>query len=185
VVGSRVLIGVSAWLLGALTATGGSLLAVDQLGQGLLEQHTKQVSVAMVNAELENSQRTSQAPAASQSAATAPAAAAKMPDAPHRAKAAHAKKSAPPTTREASKLLTSPGGTAVATCANGRARLRYWSPGQGFAVFRVKPGPSSVASVTFTGSSGGFVMRVACGASGVPAAHVSAFHAGRELQHDE
>ena len=49
---SRVLIGAGAWLLGAVAATAGSLYAVDQLGQGLLAQHTKQVSVAMVNAEL-------------------------------------------------------------------------------------------------------------------------------------
>jgi hypothetical protein len=185
---SRVLIGAGAWLLGALTATGGSLLAVDQLVQGLLEQHTKQVSVAMVNAELalENSERRSAAPAASRSPGASPAAAPQKSRARPRATANRAKNPAPPPTRDTGKLLTSAGGTAVATCENGRARLLYWSPGQGFTVFRVDAGPSSVASVTFTDSSGGVVMHVACGTAGIPAAHTSTFQwGGGGSHHDE
>ncbi len=60
------MLGVSAWLLGALSATAGSLYAVDQLGQGLLEQHAGQISMAMVNAELAQ-ENVSQAPAPSPS----------------------------------------------------------------------------------------------------------------------
>jgi len=44
-------IGAGACLLGAASATAGSIYAIAQLGQGLVEQHTTQVSVAMVNAE--------------------------------------------------------------------------------------------------------------------------------------
>ena len=170
------MITVSAWLLGALAGTGGSLLAVDQLGQGLLGQHTKQVSVAMVNAELalENSEHAVKAPTVSQSPSTSPAAALN-PHKAHGATTVHIKKSSPPTMRDSGKLLTSAGGTAVATCENGRARLQYWSPGQGFAVFRVEPGPGSVVSVTFTDSSGGVVMHVTCGTTGVPAARTATF----------
>lgn len=185
---SRVLIGVSAWLLGALMATGGSLLAVDQLGEGLLQQHSTQVSVAMVNAELalENSERTSAAPAASHSASTTPTPASGRWHGPPGATAGHVQKSAAPATIDAGKLLTSAGGTAIATCRNGRARLLYWSPGQGFAVVRVKPGPVSVASVAFSDSSGGVVMHVACGTSGLPAARTSTFQkGGGRSHHDE
>jgi hypothetical protein len=184
---SRVLITASAWLLGALAATGGSLLAVDQLGHGLLEQHTKQVSVAMVNAELalENSERAAQAQTASQSPSPSPAAGSSSHKA-HGATTIHIKKAAPPIIRDTGKLLTSAGGTAVATCQNGRARLLYWSPAQGFAVSRVEPGPGSVASVAFTDSSGGVVMHVACGPAGVPVPHTATFlWGGGGSHHDE
>jgi len=184
---SRVPIAIGAWLLGALAATGGSLLAVDQLGQGLLDQHTKQVSVAMVNAELalQNFERTSAAPAASHSprSSTSPAASKSRAD---KARPVQDKRSAPPPASDIGKLLTSAGGTAVATCENGRARLLYWSPGQGFAVSRVKRGPTPVATVAFTDSSGGVIMHVACGRSGVPFAHTATFHGrGEGSQHDE
>lgn len=187
---SRIPVAIGAWLLGALTATGGSLLAVDQLGQGLLEQRTKQVSVGMVNAELalENSEGASGAPAASPSPSPSPstssAAASKSPAA-HRATAVHRKTAAGPPASDAGKLLTSAGGTTVATCENGRARLLYWSPGQGFGVFRVEPGPSLVASVTFTDSSGGVVMHVACGTSGVPVAHTATLQWGSGGSHHD
>jgi len=185
---SRVPVAIGAWLLGALAATGGSLLAVDQLGQGLLDQHTKQVSVAMVNAELalQNFERTSAAPAASHSPGSSTSSAAASMSRADKARPVQDKRSAPPPTSDTGKLLTSAGGTAVAICENGRARLLYWSPGQGFAVSRVERGPSPVATVTFTESSGGVVMHVACGTSGVPFAHTATFHGrGEGSHHDE
>jgi hypothetical protein len=188
VVPSRVPVAIGAWLLGALTATGGSLLAVDQLAQGLLEQRTKQVSVGMVNAELalENSEPASAAPAASPSPSASSAAGSK-PNAARRSAGVHGKTAAPrPDPSDTGKLLTSAGGTAVATCEDGRARLLYWSPAQGFAVFRVEPGPSLIVSVTFTDSSEGIVMHVACGTSGVPVAHTATWQwGGGGSHHDE
>ena len=88
--------------------------------------------------------------------------------------------------QQASKLLTSPGGTAAASCDGGLARLLYWSPAQGFEVDDVSKGPSRVASVSFTDSSGGVVMRVACTAAGDPVAHVSPLNwGGGGSHHDE
>jgi hypothetical protein len=50
----------------------------------------------------------------------------------------------------------------------------------------VKPGPVSVASVAFSDSSGGVVMHVACGTSGLPAARTSTFQkGGGRSHHDE
>ena len=167
------MLGVSAWLLGALSATAGSLYAVDQLGQGLLEQHAGRISVAMVNAELAQ-ENVSQAPAPSPS--PSPSAAPRRSRTPHkRAASASTHRPARHVPANAGKLLNSAGGTSAATCQNGLAHLLYWSPQQGFAVYHVDAGPSSVAEVTFTDFSGGVVMRVTCSSSGVPAAHVSRF----------
>ncbi len=179
------MLGVGAWLLGAVSATAGSLYAVDQLGKGLFEQHAGRISVAVVNAELAqaNSGRLGHAPAPSPSPpSTAPG----HSHAPRkRAAAVPTHRPAQPGPVGAGKLLTSAGGTAEATCQNGLARLLYWSPQQGFAVDHVEAGPSSVAEVTFTDSSGGVVMHVTCSSSGVPAAHVSTFQWGGGTHHDE
>jgi hypothetical protein len=173
---SRILLGVSAWLLGAVSATAGSLYAVDQLGEGLLAQHSKEISVATVNAELalENSDK-------SGSVTPSPSPSARHP-AP-RARHSSTPRPAHPV-RPASKLLTSSGGTAAASCTNGLAHLLYWSPGQGFEVDDVNAGPSRVANVSFTNSSGGVVLHVTCGAGGVPQAHVSPLSWGGS-HHDE
>jgi hypothetical protein len=187
-VGSRVLIGAGAWMLGALTATGGSLYAVDQLGQGLLEQHTKQVSVAIVNAELalESSGNAGQAPTQSPSLSVSPAPAGGTTGVgvPDKAKQLGSRKASAPEAG-AAKLLTSPGGTAGAICRGGLAHLLYWSPAQGFEVFGVQPGPAAVASVTFTEPSGGVTMHVACTGSSVPAVRTSPFNWGSGSHHDE
>lgn len=177
------MLGVGAWLLGAVSATAGSLYAVDQLGNGLLEQHADRISVAVVNAELaqETSGRVSRAPAPSPSPSPSTVPGHSRP--PHTRAASDPANS--PTPTNAGKLLTSAGGTAAATCQNGLAHLLYWSPQQGFEVDHVEAGPSSVAEVTFTDSSGGVVMHVTCSRSGVPAAHVSTFQWGGGTHHDE
>src|SRR5712691_2938720 len=46
---ARFFVGVGAWLLGASAATGGSLLAVSVLGQGLAPAPSQQLTVAAVN----------------------------------------------------------------------------------------------------------------------------------------
>ena len=174
---SRVLIAVGAWLLGALAATGGSLYAVAQLGHGLIEQHTKQVTVAMVNAELaQDSSAHTIGPALSLSPTVSHAATAPRSGSKHSA--------APPVTYS-SKVFTSDGGTASATCGPGGAQLHWEIPVNGFEVSRLEPGPSAVASVTFTNSSGGVSMKVTCSTSGVPVEQVSAFGWGGSTHHDE
>ncbi|HUZ53524.1 MAG TPA: hypothetical protein VMU94_13480 [Streptosporangiaceae bacterium] len=177
---SRLLIGASAWLLGAVSATAGSLYAVDQLGQGLFAQHTKQVSVAMVNAELaqDGASRPAQTPSPS------PTATPRASHSAHKVRPATTHRAAKPVTRNASKLLTSAGGTAVASCRQAGAYLLYWSPAQGFETHDFVRGPSSVASVTFSSNSGEVVLRVTCSSSGVPTPHVSTNSWGG-AQHDE
>ncbi|MGN6678859.1 MAG: hypothetical protein ACTHKL_13935 [Streptosporangiaceae bacterium] len=178
---SRILLGVSAWVLGAASATAGSLYAVDQLGEGLLAQHSKEMSVATVNAELALENTDKATPAIP---TPAPATHSKL----HLRHGTRGSRSGPPlghVQRSASKLLTSPGGTAAASCDNGLAHLLYWSPAQGFVVEDVHQGPGRPVSVTFTNSSGGVVMRVACSVAGVPHAHVSPWSSGGGTHHDE
>src|SRR5260370_22842100 len=105
------MLGVGAWLLGAVSATAGSLYAVDQLGKGLLEQHAGRISVAAVNAELaqENSGRLSHAPAPSPS--PSPSTAPGHSHAPHkRAASVPTHRPAQPGPTTAGKLLSSAAG---------------------------------------------------------------------------
>jgi hypothetical protein len=170
-VGSRVLVGASAWLLGAASATGGSLYAIAQLGQGLVGQHTNQFSIAMVNAEFAQTAAT----ALSKSPVTRPSPnASHSPGTPRSGGKHHV---APPVTYS-SKVLTSEGGTAAANCGPDGAHLLYSSPAQGFEILRFVPGPGAVASVIFINSSIGVVMKVTCGSAGSPVAHVSDFQRG-------
>jgi hypothetical protein len=66
-------------------------------------------------------------------------------------------------------VLTSPGGTLVASCAGARAYLVSWSPQQGFGSSGVVRGPAATAQVTFTGGQLTVTMVVSCDA-GAPTA---------------
>jgi hypothetical protein len=175
---SRILLGMGAWVLGAASATAGSLYAVNQLGQSLLTQHTKQISVAMVNAALalENADRTT--PAAARSSSASASASPSTAPVRHRPAAVRMSHRSHHTHTQSSKLLTSQGGTTAASCDDGLARLLYWSPAQGFKADDVNEGPARVASVSFSDTSEEVVMRVACTAAGVPVAHVSSLSGG-------
>src|SRR5260370_38809415 len=122
------MLGVGAWLLGAVSATAGSLYAVDQLGKGLFEQHAGRISVAVVNAELAqaNSGRLSHAPAPSPSPpSTAPG----HSHAPrNRAAALPTHRPPQPGPVGARHLLPSAALTADATRQNGPARRRTSTP---------------------------------------------------------
>jgi hypothetical protein len=127
----------------------------------------------MVNAELARDGAT----APGTSAVTRPS-----PTAPPKASQTTAKRhsggrhhAAPPVTGNPGKLLSSSGGTTVATCGSAGAKLLYSIPAQGFEVIRFVGGPSAVASVTFINSSIGVVMKVTCDSLGVPVGQVSEF----------
>lgn len=171
---SRLLIGATGWLLGAVTATAGSLYAVDQLGQGLLTEHTKRVSVAMVNAELAQNHPRHSAPAVTQTPSRTPRPSSSASPSGRPAHAPHNRRNQ----AGAEVEFSTPGGTAGAVCSQGKARLLYESPGQGYGVDDLVTGPATAASVTFTNSSGGVVLRVTCSAAGQPAKQVSTFTSG-------
>ena len=164
------LVGVGAWLVGAAAATLGSLYAVGKIGDDLLREQARQVSIATINAEyaLQSSGR-SVPP--SPPAAHGPGPAGSTRSAPPR----HVRRSGktdqePPSS--GTKLFASPGGSAGATCEPGGAYLVYVSPAPGFQVDNMQRGPAAVASVTFDSRSSGVVMTVTC-QGGQPVDHVT------------
>ncbi len=163
---SRILIGTSAWVLGAVAATTGSLYAANQLARGLLEQNVAQVTIAKVNAELAAENRDG---AAATSPSPGPASSSSA-----KAKSPKARPSATgPSTTNPGQLLTASDGTVMAVCQPGGAYLVYWSPQQGFEAEHVYRGPLQVASVTFVNTSGsGEIVKVSCSGT-TPVANVS------------
>jgi hypothetical protein len=159
---SRFLIGAGAWLLGAVTATTGSMVAVGALAHGLLSPQTQLLAGAPSGADLDAGD--SPTPTASATISPNPSAVSATPG-PGPVAGGAAPQSAAPT------LLTSADGSVLATCQSGGAYLVYWSPDQGYTADDVARGPAQVASVTFSNTAGGVVMRVSC-PSGTPVAHV-------------
>jgi hypothetical protein len=187
-------LGVAAWLVGAGAATGGSLLAVSMLGQGMTPGGGDQQSVTTVNRALakEAAERAAILPGRAGSrrqagpwrragappakgAGPSPQAAgqAAVPGSP-----AGRPSAAPPSPGAAAgTVLTSVGGTLVASCAGARAYLVSWSPQQGFWSTGVVRGPVASARVTFSSGQLTVTMVVSCDA-GAPAATTTAVGTG-------
>jgi len=185
---SRLFLGVAAWLVGASAATGGSLLAVSMLGQGMMPGGEEQQSVTAVNRALakEAVERAAVLPRRANSPRRALAAPTSRVAPPPRVvqhtaplRSPTARPSAPPSSPGAAggTLLTSEGGTVVASCAGARAYLVSWSPQQGFGSTDVVRGPATNAQVTFIGGQLTVTMVVSC-AVGVPTATVTAVVTG-------
>jgi serine/threonine-protein kinase len=165
-VSARFLAGVGAWLLGAGAATGGSLLAVSALGQGLAPAPTQQLTVAAVSQAL-----ASEAAEATRSAAPVPPVSPSATPLARRHRKSSPTPSVPPPTPASQPVLapppattdlTSVGGSVVASCQPAGAYLAYWSPAQGYEVARDIRGPAATAQVTFAGSRKLVTMTISC-----------------------
>ena len=186
---SRILFGVAAWLLGAATATTGSLLAVSLLGQGITGNSAQLLTQDAVNRALV-SEAAQGSPAASPSVTAAglpsptspaaipsPAATTSSPTPSPAATTASPSASPPSPTLTAppppdgggGAALTSAGGEVVATCQGAQAYLVSWSPRQGYQVGDVIRGPALTARVTFESRANRVTMVVSCSA-GMPSA---------------
>ncbi|HYK29489.1 MAG TPA: hypothetical protein VEV61_16105 [Streptosporangiaceae bacterium] len=177
---SRLAIGVTAWILGAATATTGSMIAVSELAHGLLGQQTQQLGNATISADLDPSS----GPPETASAPASPRAAASHKRAHHTHRAAQTSRSVAPTASPTpsptptpaqtgqSRLLTSSAGTVTAQCQSGGAYLQYWSPNQGYEADDVYRGPAPTAYVTFQSTANSVTMKVTC-VSGKPVDHVT------------
>ena len=185
----RILFGIAAWLLGAASATAGSLLAVSLLGQGITGGSGPLLSQVAVNRALarESAEPTATPTASAGDTGAAGTAGASHPAAPSDSAvpssaapssavpssavpSSAAEPSEAPTSSSASPtadgtqaggtVLASRGGDVVASCQAGGAYLDSWSPAQGFVVGGVRRGPAQTAKVTFDPAAGS-------GASGV------------------
>ena len=174
---ARFLVGVGAWLLGASAATGGSLLAVSVLGQGLAPAPSQQLTVAAVNRALasevvEPTQSPALQPPVSSSA---------TPLKPHAKKSSTAPSVPPPapSPQPTPTVLTSVGGTVVAGCQAAGAYLFSWSPAQGYEVTKVIRGPAATTKVTFASSRKLVTMAITC-PSGEPSTSTTVTNWGDE-----
>jgi len=152
----RILFGVAAWLLGAATATAGSLLAISLLGQGitgdpgqLLTQDAVTRALASEAADASSppvtapSRQVVSRPSSAPASATPAATASSAPNTPDPAT------TTAPVAAGGGTVLTSAGGQVVASCQPAGAYLISWSPLQGYEVDGVIRGPAATARVTF------------------------------------
>jgi hypothetical protein len=180
----RILFGVTAWLLGAATATAGSLLAISLLGQGITGNSGQLLTQDAVNKALASEATEASPPdSPATTAAGKPAMATATPSASPSAAPATVPPTAPATlpsqgtaTATASPpatgdgiVLTSSGGEVMASCQGADAYLISWSPLQGYEVGSVARGPAATARVTFASNANRVTMVVSCSA-GVPSA---------------
>ena len=194
----RILAGVGAWLLGAGTATAGSLLAVSLLGQGIAASPGQQLTADAVNRALAREAHD----ASEAGARTAPATRTHVPGdrarrrrdpgrrepgrprRPRRARAATASRIRPPSPAADGTVLTSRGGTVLAECRPAGAYLVSWSPVQGYEADDVTRGPVTTARVVFESDANSVTMMVSCpdGAAGAPVAssHVQPWGGGTD-----
>jgi hypothetical protein len=171
----RILFGVAAWLLGAATATAGSLLAISLLGQGITGSSGQLLTQDAVNRALASEAAEASASHSPTATATAkpsrtaatptpsavPTSAAPTPD-PATASAAVSSPSG-------GTVLTSSGGEVLADCQAAGAYLISWSPSQGYEAGGVTRGPAATARVTFYSNANRVTMVVSC-STGVPSA---------------
>ena len=186
---ARFLAGVAAWLLGAVAATGGSLLAVSLLGRGIIAPApSQQLTEAAVNRALAS--EASEA-ARSSPTATPPAAPSPTPS-PRHAKVRPAVRATPatappataaPAPQPTSTVLTSVGGTVVARCGTAGAYLVSWSPQQGYEAVGVIRGPAATAQAKFGNGQRVVVMKVSC-TGAVPSATTSSHRIDDGSGHD-
>jgi hypothetical protein len=169
----RILFGVAAWLLGAATATAGSLLAISLLGQGitgssgqLLTQDAVNRALVSEAAKASPSDSPTMTPSAKPS--TTPPSATPSPVSTSPAPAPATVTATPPSPSGGTPL-TSSGGVVVADCQAAGAYLMSWSPSQGYEVSSVSRGPAATARVTFNSYPNHVTMVVSCSA-GVPSA---------------
>ena len=172
---SRMIFAAAAWLLGALTAMGGSFLAVNGIAHGLLGTGAQHVVVAPI-------QGIPAVDEASNSQAAAPLSGAAAGDdgdqdsaSPHLQPPVTATPQATPQSTTSTSppsggsLVVSPGGTVMASCQSGLAYLQYWSPSPGYQADDVIRGPAARASIGFEHLTSEYAISVTCSGSKVVA----------------
>ena len=155
---TRVLVGVGAWLLGAAAATGGSVLAVSMLGQGITASSGQQLTAAMVNRALASEAVETARPLLTPTPwPSVQLGGVAMPI----TRATPAPVPASPQSA-AGTVLSSAGGTVVAVCQQAGAYLQSWSPQQGYEANGVVRGPTGTAQVSFISNQAKVTMLVTC-----------------------
>jgi hypothetical protein len=155
-----------AWIVGAMAAVGVGVLALSLIGDGLTSRSVQPLTPDVVARE-----------ASAASAEPSPAGALPTPASALATAPGAAPSEVPPTAKTTpvagtEKLVSSPGGTAVARCSGGQVYLVSWSPWQGFRADHVDRGPASQASLKFESDDAKVFLAVRC-VGGEPQATVS------------
>jgi hypothetical protein len=171
---TRALLAVGAWLLGAVGATGGSLVAVSLIGQSITGPSAQQLTVTAINRALAgDGQNAGQPPPAASPSPDPSAPARPHPAAPSRHRTATPAPPAPVSTPSpAGTLLSSAGGSVLAVCQAGGVYLVSWSPQPGYEADDVIRGPGVTAQVLFMAGIHGVRMVVSC-TGPVPTARIA------------
>ncbi|MEV1170321.1 hypothetical protein [Nonomuraea sp. NPDC049784] len=152
---------VLAWAATAVAATAAAVGVLTLLGTGLTGDSGRVLSQAEVHAALNT---------ATQFATDAPGNAAEPTTAltPSTPSTAAPSQTPQPSGASQGKLIRSPGGTVIASCAGDLVTLRSWSPAQNYSVDKVEPGPAREARVEFEQDEGEDVeLKITC-SSGQP-----------------
>lgn len=159
----RILASVSAWMAGAAVATGGTLVAISWIGQGISSAPVHALSVDQVTNALASMSPSPDGTSDDGAGTTpSPAPASPAPSASHSAGAVAT--TSPPRT------LTSAGGSVIAVCTAAGAYLTSWSPAENFQVDEVRRGPERVARVVFQSGTTTVYLGVLC-QNGLPTAY--------------
>jgi len=171
---SRVFLTIGAWLVGATAATCGSLIAVSLIGQSIGGPATEQLTTSGVNRALAAADDHGASPSPTGSPADPATATPPLVKATPAASPAPASPAPAPPSAAASTgtLLSSAGGSVVATCGPAGVYLLSWSPQSGYATDNVVRGPAVTAQVQFETASREVSMVVSCAGS-VPSASVT------------
>jgi serine/threonine-protein kinase len=164
---SRYVLVAAAWLLGVLTATAGSFLAVNGIAHGLLGTGPQPVAITAIQGDLATHHPSGGEPGA----ALSPPAAGDDGDQdtgthqPQPVATATLVATPSASANSGGSLVDSPGGTVMASCQSGLAYLQYWSPNAGYQADDVMRGPAPQASIGFEQLSSEFEIRVTCNGS--------------------
>lgn len=147
----RALLAVAGWCLAAAVATMIGLAALRVVGEGLTGGPAGEV--------LSQEEIARELAAAVPSASPAPATPTDPPAAPSPEIGGPEPTPAGSTQRQ---VGATPGGTVVAECVDGLARLVSWAPAQGYRATDVDQGPDDDAEVSFEGPAGEYEVTVVC-----------------------
>src|SRR5215469_7712178 len=164
---SRFLVVAAAWLLGALVALGGSLLAVNGIAHWLLGTDVQPVAVTQIQADIASHQASSSQPVFAPTRAAAGDGNDQDSSTPAQQPAVITTPQPTPSPSPPSggSLVVSPGGSVMASCQAGLAYLQYWSPNPGYQADDVIRGPAARASIGFEHLTSEYQIWVTCNGS--------------------
>ncbi|WP_169982274.1 septum formation initiator [Microbispora sp. H10836] len=162
---TRLVLAVAGWLLAAALATGAGVAVLGLLGRPLAGTAGRPMSAEEIRVAL--ARDTPAAPSSGPASAAVPA---RSPAAVPARSPGQATPGAGPVTGR--KLISTGAGSVIARCDGGLARLQSWTPGQGYEVHDVDPGPDDHARVRFESDEGRVEIEVRC-AGDVPVPRIT------------